>query len=308
MYREINIVMNRRWIRKQNAFRMNENDENDEWNENDNNQIANEQIEHTSHVTKMIYARKIMKRNDEMINKRQRFRKINKSWHIFLRFQFVIDNERLLIRKNVQNKRKIISFQTKTKNARFFRWKRLKNMNFQRQLRQMLNENNRFREIQETTIRAIMKKKNSIMTIMNIENDKSLLFMLFALCEFKNINIVMISLIALRKNLKKRCEKIKIRCVEWNNKRSSNVANIVLMTSKSIVDDEFRTFINRLRVIQRLNRIVIDECHIVLNNQWNFRKEMQQLKNMIDVENALMLLIVTLFFNKKKELWQRIYF
>lgn len=140
MYREINIVMNRRWIRKQNAFRMNENDENDEWNENDSNQIANEQVEHTFHVTKMIYVRNIMKRNDEVISKRQRFREINESWHIFLRFQFVIDKKRLLIRKDVQDKRKIVSFQTETENARFFPWKRLKNMDFQRQLRQMLSE------------------------------------------------------------------------------------------------------------------------------------------------------------------------
>ena len=110
MYREINIVISRRWIRKQNAFWMNENDEDDEWNKNDNNQIANEQVEHTFHVTKIIYVRNIMKRNNEMISKRQKFRKVSESWHTFLRFQFVIENKRLLNRNDAQSKRKIVSF------------------------------------------------------------------------------------------------------------------------------------------------------------------------------------------------------
>jgi hypothetical protein len=32
-----------------------------------------------------------------------------------------------------------------------------------------------------------------------------------------------------------------------------------------------------MRAIQQLDRIVIDECHMVLNEQMNFRKQMQQL-------------------------------
>ena len=79
MYREISIVMNRRWVRKQDAFRMNEDDEDGEWNEDDSNQIADEQVGHTSHVTRMIYVRGIMERSDEVVNKRQKFRKASES-------------------------------------------------------------------------------------------------------------------------------------------------------------------------------------------------------------------------------------
>ena len=42
MYREINIVMNRRWVREQNHFVLNEKNENEKWNENDEKKIANE--------------------------------------------------------------------------------------------------------------------------------------------------------------------------------------------------------------------------------------------------------------------------
>ena len=47
------------------------------------------------------------------------------------------------------------------------------------------------------------KKKNLIIAIMKIKNDKNLLFILLILCESKKINIVVILLIALRKNFKK---------------------------------------------------------------------------------------------------------
>ena len=74
-----------------------------------------------------------------------------------------------------------------------------------------MSENNRFYKIQKLTIRAIIKKKNSMIAMIKIKNDKSLLFMLLTLCESKKTSIVVISLIALRKNLKKRCKKTEIR-------------------------------------------------------------------------------------------------
>ena len=74
MYREISIAMSRRWVRKQDAFRMDEDDEDGEWNEDDSNQIADEQAGHTSHVAGMIYARGIMERSGEVASKRERFR------------------------------------------------------------------------------------------------------------------------------------------------------------------------------------------------------------------------------------------
>lgn len=81
-------------------------------------------------------------------------------------------------------------------------------------MRQIISENNQFRKIQKSIIRAIITKKNPIITIINTKNDKSLLFILSTLCEPKKTNIIVISLIALRKNLKKQCEKTKIRCTK----------------------------------------------------------------------------------------------
>ena len=74
------------------------------------------------------------------------------------------------------------------------------------------------------------------------------------------------------------------------------------------MSDEFRTFINRLRVTQVLNRIVIDECHVMLNEQHNFRRQMQQLEDLMNVKMQMVLLTTTLSFSKEKELWSRMSF
>lgn len=85
-YREIAIVISRRYLRGSQAFSPDEKDE-DEINEDDT--IMNEQTEHGSHVAGMIYAREIMKRVEEVHSKRERFRASSETWHRFLRFEGV---------------------------------------------------------------------------------------------------------------------------------------------------------------------------------------------------------------------------
>jgi hypothetical protein len=46
----------------------------------------------------------------------------------------------------------------------------------------------------------------------------------------------------------------------------------VLVTPESAVGKPFGTFLNRIRTIRRLDRIVIDEYYIVLNDGLDFRK------------------------------------
>ena len=54
---------------------MNENDEDDDWQKDEKNKVMNLQTGHTTHVAEMIYARRIMERSDEIVSKRQKFRK-----------------------------------------------------------------------------------------------------------------------------------------------------------------------------------------------------------------------------------------
>ena len=206
-------------MRKQNVFRRDENNENENWNENNDNRITNEQVDHTSHVTRMIYAREIMKQDEVVKNKRNKYREFSKSWHEFLRFLSSIEDKQKFSQDETKDKRKMISFQTKIENARMIRWKRLRKINSRYELRRIMSSNSQFRDIQKPIIQTIMQEKSFVIVMMSIEEKKNLLFMLSTTCQLEESSIVIVSLIALRQNLKRRYEKINIQCVEWNSQK-----------------------------------------------------------------------------------------
>ena len=54
----------------------------------------------------------------------------------------------------------------------------------------------------------------------------------------------------------------------------------MLITLKFAFIDDFTRFLRRIQQQRRLNRVVIDECHIVLNDQleyWLFVQQLDQL-------------------------------
>ncbi|KAI2476310.1 ATP-dependent DNA helicase recQ [Pyrenophora tritici-repentis] len=105
-----------------------------------------------------------------------------------------------------------------------------------------------------------------------------------------------------------RCKKLGISCVEWQSRRPPDAAAVVLVTPESAVGEEFATFLNRLRATRQLDRIIIDECHIVLNRQYTFRKQMQQLGKLVAVETQMVMLTATLPPSEEDELFQRMHF
>ncbi len=301
-YRELMIEISRRYMQEQ-TFRMNENDEDDDWQKSEKNEMMNLQTRHTTHVVEMIYAREIMKQSDEIVSKRQKFREFSKMWHRFLRFESV-----MRVKSSQEEKRKIELFKSEAKESRMHWWKWLQSIKIEDELKQVMSVNSHFREMQKSTIEIIMTKKSSVMIVMIIKEEKSLLFMLLTWCSQSDISIVVMSLIALRQNMKQRCKSMSIMCIKWNSRWSFDAIKIVLMTLKFTMSDEFRTFINQLRVMQILNWIVIDECHVMLNEQHNFRWQMQQLKDLMNVKMKMILLTTTLSLSKEKELWSRMSF
>jgi superfamily II DNA helicase RecQ len=54
--------------------------------------------------------------------------------------------------------------------------------------------------------------------------------------------------------------------VAWDRQRPPDKAAIVLVTPESAVTGDFQSFINRLVMMRRLDRVVVDECHIIMNS------------------------------------------
>ncbi|KAF2022979.1 hypothetical protein EK21DRAFT_81853, partial [Setomelanomma holmii] len=103
----------------------------------------------------------------------------------------------------------------------------------------------------------------------------------------------------------RRCKSLGISCAAWEGRRPPDAAAVVLVTPESAVGEEFATFLNQLRATQQLDRIVVDECHIVLNRRYTFRKQMQQLGRLV---TQMVMLTATLPPSEEDELFGRMHF
>ncbi|KAI1589201.1 RecQ Superfamily II DNA helicase, partial [Pyrenophora tritici-repentis] len=172
----------------------------------------------------------------------------------------------------------------------------------------MMGEKAKFRGVQEAAIKAITAGESPVVAVMPTGAGKSLLFMLPAWAEQGGTTVVVVPLIALRGDMAQRCKKLGISCVEWQSRRPPDAAAVVLVTPESAVGEEFATFLNRLRATRQLDRIIINECHIVLNRQYTFRKQMQQLGKLVAVETQMVMLTATLPPSEEDELFRRMHF
>ena len=120
--------------------------------------------------------------------------------------------------------------------------------------------------------------------------DKSLLYMLPALCSPEGITVVVVPLIALRNEMHTRRKGAAIKCHQWNPQRLAFGSEIELVTPESALTEAFQSYVNLLKEISRLDRIVIDECHVMLNDQITFRKQLQRLGE-LDRGATLMILL-----------------
>ena len=70
----------------------------------------------------------------------------------------------------------------------------------------------------------------------------------------------------------------------------------MLITFEFILIDVFFCFFHQFQNQKRLNRIVIDEYHVVLNDQSDFRFRLRELKQLNIIKTSMMMLIVILSF------------
>jgi superfamily II DNA helicase RecQ len=131
--------------------------------------------------------------------------------------------------------------------------------------------------------------------------------MLPAFVQGGGLTIVVVPLEALRTDMVVRCRKANIRCAVWEYRHAVYGASIVLVTPKKAVSPASGTFISRVRQTQRLDRVVIDECHVILNDRWGFRQELQQLGELAFAETQILLLTTTLPPTGEQTLFDRMY-
>jgi superfamily II DNA helicase RecQ len=155
----------------------------------------------------------------------------------------------------------------------------------------MMRKKVTMRSVQGDAMHAIQQGESPIVVVMRTGSGKSVLFMLPAFVQVGGgLTIVVVPLKALRADMVVRCREVNIRCAVWEHGYTVDGASIVLVTPEKAVSLAFGTFISRVRQTQRLDRVVVAECHVILNDRWDFRQKLQQLGKLAFAETQMLLL------------------
>lgn len=303
-YRDIAIAISRRYLRRSSQFQQNADDDQpgdgDVFDMDDEAAIdpdesmgfvADLQAGHSAHIAGMIYGRQMMEPTDSTMRHRQLFRQSSQDWHNFLAFRSIRERQEQPV---TIGKRKRNPWEDEATEGRVERRYELQQCDMGEAFQHMMGADIPFRSIQAPVLQAIKHGVSPIVAVMPTGGGKSILFMLPAWVGSGGLTIVVVPLIALRGDMQQRCQQLGILCAVWDRRRPPDGASIVLVTPEGAENDEFIGFVSRQRMLQRLDRIVIDECHIVLNPNGRFRPLLQQLGKLRTAETQMILLTATL--------------
>ncbi|KAI3144663.1 hypothetical protein CBS147317_9724 [Penicillium roqueforti] len=293
-WRHIAIALSRRFLRTTSAFPQNSMEERESEDAPEDDADAEDSFQdlqagHSSHVAGMVYGRQIHEAPGTMAFRRTMFRQISQDWHQFLGFEDTTVTE-----SHANKKRKLAPWENEQQENQIHRRFDLAKCNLQDALQNFFGDPSvRFQGKQLEVLQAIQHGYSPIVAVMPTGGGKSLLFQLPAWIT-KGLTVVVVPLVALRKELQERCTNLGIRCTQWESHHPPDDASIVLVTPESALTMSFRTFLNRQVVLHRLDRIVIDECHMVLSKSETFRPELMQLGRLQNVNVQTVFLTGTL--------------
>jgi superfamily II DNA helicase RecQ len=293
-WRHIAIAISRRYL--SGRFVADEAEEEVDWETFDEDNLDGDspwdlQAGHGTHIAGMIYARELRQAPGQTMGRQDIFRQVSQEWHRFLQFGSSIQGFGI----KAGMKRPRSEWEHIGREVQFRRFKQMCHVNIHGKLKELMGETAEFRGSQEKTIHAIMTGQSPIVSIMATGEGKSLLFMLPAYCISGGTTVVIIPLCSLQEDLERRCREARIECVQWDSRKPHETASIVLVTPESAVTKTFSTYINRLRSTYQLDRVVMDECHVVLDSGPDFRPKLRALgAEMVQMGTQLIFLTATL--------------
>lgn len=221
--------------------------------------ILDQQAGHSTHIAEVIYARELSMpfgRNTQ----RDKFYQASVMWH---RFLLLGQLEAVMVAG-----RRLLPVAEQFHRGQVRRLRRLQEVDLLGHLRAMLGQAAAdFRPGQEAVVRAICRGQPRVLQIVGTGGGKSLSFMLPAYAGHGGVTVVVLPLVALRDDLVRRCEQAQVRAAVWRSSRAEAMdpdAALVFTTPESVAGGGFQSYMQRLRTTGRLDRIVVDECHMML--------------------------------------------
>lgn len=243
---------------------------------------------HTLRTEETNYGRQLAESPRETDAERERFRRVSEEWHQLLRFPSAL--VRAGVRNDGQNE---VSQENQQRAA--LRWAALASVDLEAAFRAMVKDPTaEFRGRQREALDAICQRRLRVLVVMATGAGKSALFMLPASAVGSGHTIVIAPLTALLDDLLDRCERAGIPSTKWDGRRPPYWARIVFVTPESAVSAPFGRFLDALRAQGDLDRIVIDECHTMLESTATWRPDVLKLVQMTTKDTQVIYLTATL--------------
>lgn len=234
---------------------------------------------HGSFTAGMIYGRLIFEAEYESMDIRAQFRAVSEEWHRFLGFPSSIGDTGPL---TAPRKHGAPAYWEKAcAETGLERWKQLQEVDIRARLKHLVGPDAEFRSVQEQALTAIMSRANSLLVIMGTGAGKSICFMLPASCSLGGVTIVIVPLVSLQGDMQRRCESCGISAIVWNSRRPHDTAPLIFVTPESALSKSFAGLLTRLTATYQLERIVVDECHAVLDGTKDFRPKLRELGKLV---------------------------
>ncbi|KAF4435294.1 hypothetical protein F53441_13545, partial [Fusarium austroafricanum] len=174
------------------------------------------------------------------------------------------------------------------------RWKTLRRINLDQELCRLYGEHVRFRGKQREAVEAIMMNKSPVVVVMGTGSGKSLCFMLPAASCLGGLTIVIVPLVSLQGDMMDRCQKLKISCAEWRGDRLPGDVSILFVTPESAMTKRFLDFLESRRIMAKVDRVVVDECHTIMEGSLLFRPKLRELGTLALIGVQMVYLTATL--------------
>lgn len=232
------------------------------------------QAGHGSHVAGMIYARDMFENTNGTAAMRERFRSVSERWHRLFGFR-----GGHTVQPGAKRKRE--RYDNERSEAKRRRFERIQHINTAGALQQMVGAGARFRGQQEPVVQSIVQGDMAVLQIASTGEGKSVSFMLPAYCSPDSTTIVIVPLVALQEDLHTRCQAAGITSSVWQSGRGIAHSSVVFVTPESACTKGFGDYVYRLQKQGVLDRVVVDECHTLLDASATFRPKMRKVGQVI---------------------------
>lgn len=251
--------------------------------------IAARQACHTRRMEEMMYGLLHEEWRGTTTSEREGFRRVSRDWHRLIGWPSAKRGEEG--DERVRQRVKLEQEQAAIK-----REEKMRGVDIEHQLRLMYGDGAEFRGIQEQALGSIVKAgRRRVLVVAGTGSGKSLLFMLPAAGSEDGLTIVVVPTLSLQEDVKTRCEAAGIRCAAWSEGGTGRYScQIMVVIAEAAVTMAFARFIDVKRASRQLERIVIDECHTVLESTEEWRPEVRRLREMGGKGTQVVFLTATL--------------